>query len=201
MREALIAGCKRPAPGRAWRRRSLAGHAGTGRFCGRFAPDQEWLRIMGSPVVSSVPNSQTWLGLLAAEPIERPAMAFGIVLADPPAPVGRGVRRDPSDAARLAPAAGHTQVGLHHPTATRTAAHGSRYPQAHDLHRDRQPHVGTPARARRARQTRPPDRSLHALADPARRRDRPGTPPHGPNLEAVSDRTGLQHPRGRLRPR
>ena len=25
---------------------------------------------MGSPVVSSVPNSQTWLGLLAAEPIE-----------------------------------------------------------------------------------------------------------------------------------
>lgn len=25
---------------------------------------------MGSPVVPSVPNSQTWLGLLAAEPIE-----------------------------------------------------------------------------------------------------------------------------------
>jgi hypothetical protein len=39
-----------------------------GRFCGRFASAQEWLRIIGWKLL--VPNSQTWLVLLAAEPIE-----------------------------------------------------------------------------------------------------------------------------------
>jgi hypothetical protein len=38
---------------------------------------------MGSPVVPSVPNSQTWLGLLAAEPIvgsvEGPLMKASLV--------------------------------------------------------------------------------------------------------------------------
>ena len=42
--------------------------------------------------------------------------------ADPPAPMGRGVRGDPGDAARLAPTTGHTQMGLYEPSASRTAA-------------------------------------------------------------------------------
>ena len=48
---------------------------------------------------------------------------------------------------------------------------------------------------------RPPDRSIHGLADPARRRDRSRAPPHWPNLEAVPDRPSPRDPRGRLRPR
>src|ERR1022692_3856038 len=60
--------------------------------------------------------------------------------------------------------------------------------------------VGAPARARRARQTRPPDRRLHRVADPACRRDRPRAPPHRPDLEAVPDRPGPRHHRRRLRP-
>ncbi len=40
--------------------------------------------------------------------------------------------------------------------------------------------MGAPARARRTRETQPPDRCLHGVADPARCRDRPRTPPHGP---------------------
>ena len=51
------------------------------------ASDQEWLRIISSPVVSSVPNSQTWLGLLAAEPIETELSAgigLGEVVHDEP---------------------------------------------------------------------------------------------------------------------
>ena len=36
----------------------------------------------------------------------RPAMAYGTVPADPPAPVGRGVRGNPGNAVRLAPATG-----------------------------------------------------------------------------------------------
>jgi hypothetical protein len=42
---------------------------------------------MGSPVVSSAPNSQTWLGLLAAEPIETELSAgigLGEVVHDKP---------------------------------------------------------------------------------------------------------------------
>jgi hypothetical protein len=48
-----------------------------------------------------------------------------------PPPVGRGVRRDPGDAAGLAPAAGHAQAGLFEPPPSRSAVHGSRDPQAH----------------------------------------------------------------------
>ena len=40
--------------------------------------------------------------------------------------------------------------------------------------------MGAPAGARRAGQARPPDRGLHGLADPARRRDRSRAPPRGP---------------------
>jgi putative transposase len=57
-------------------------------------------------------------------------------------PMGRGVRGDPGHAAGLAPAAGRTQVGLREQAAARTAAHGSRDPQARDRHGDRQPGVG-----------------------------------------------------------
>jgi hypothetical protein len=49
----------------------------------------------------------------------------------------------------------------------RTAARGSRDPQARDPHRDGQPDAGTPAGTGRACQARPPDRGLHGVADPA----------------------------------
>jgi putative transposase len=41
------------------------------------------------------------------------------------------------------------------------------------------PAWGAPAGARRAHQSRPPDRRLNGVADPARRRDRSRAPPHG----------------------
>jgi len=81
------------------------------------------------------------------------------------------------------------------------AVHGSRDPEARDPHRDGEPRMGAPAGARRAGQARPTDRRLHRLADPARRRDRPRAPPKRPDLEAVPDRPGTRHSRGRLRPR
>ena len=99
-----------------------------------------------------------------------------------------------------APATGHPQMGLHEPAATRTAVHGSRDPQPRDPHRDGEPDVRAPARARRTRQARPPDRQLHGVADPARRRDRPRTAPAGPGLETVPDRAGPRHSCGRFRP-
>jgi catechol 2,3-dioxygenase-like lactoylglutathione lyase family enzyme len=46
--------------------------------------------------------------------------------------VGRGLRGDPGNAAYLAPAAGHPQMGLHQPTASRATVHRSRDPQARD---------------------------------------------------------------------
>ena len=52
------------------------------------------------------------------------------------------------------------------PAPSRPAVHGSRHPQARDPHRHGQSDVGAPARARRTRQTRPPDRRLHRVADP-----------------------------------
>jgi hypothetical protein len=61
---------------------------------------------------------------------------------DPPPPVGRGIRGDPGDLARLTPSAGRAQMGLLQPTAPRTAAHGSRDAEARDPHRDRQSDVG-----------------------------------------------------------
>jgi hypothetical protein len=51
-------------------------------------------------------------------PAGRPAVAGGAVPADLPPPVGRGVHGDPGDAAGLAPATGHTQMGLHEPAAS-----------------------------------------------------------------------------------
>ena len=53
------------------------------------------------------------------------------------------------------------------PTEPGTAADGSRDPETRDSHRNRESHVGAPARARRARPARPPDRRLHGMADPA----------------------------------
>jgi putative transposase len=60
----------------------------------------------------------------------------------PPAPLGRGIRGDPGDAARLAPAAGHTQRGLHQSAASRPAAYGSHDQETRDPHRDGEPDVG-----------------------------------------------------------
>src|SRR5271157_177700 len=55
----------------------------------------------------------------------RPAVARGTVAIGSPPPVGRGVRGDTGDAAGLAPAAGHTQVGLHTSSPTMPACPGS----------------------------------------------------------------------------
>jgi len=49
--------------------------------------------------------------------------------ADSPAGVGYGVRGDARDTARLALAAGRTQVGRHQPPTSRAAAHCSRDPK------------------------------------------------------------------------
>jgi putative transposase len=69
-------------------------------------------------------------------------VARGTVPADPPAPVGRGVRGDPGDTAGLAPAAGHPQMGLREPAAARTAGHACRDPEARDPHRHDNPTWG-----------------------------------------------------------
>src|SRR6266487_2856066 len=98
-------------------------------------------------------------------PAGRPAVARSAVPANPPAPAGRGVRGDPRDAAGLAPPASHPQMGLLQPAAPRTTTDGSRDPQARDPHRHGQSGLGAPARARRTRQARSPDRRLHGLAD------------------------------------
>jgi hypothetical protein len=62
-------------------------------------------------------------------PARRLAVARGPAETDPPPPAGRGIRGDPGDLARLAPAAGLAQVGLHQPAAPRTAVHGGRDPE------------------------------------------------------------------------
>ena len=62
------------------------------------------------------------------------------------------------------------------------------------------PGCGGTGGARRTRQARPSDRSIHGVADPACRQDRPRTTPHRPDLEAVPYRAGPRHHRGRLRP-
>ena len=49
---------------------------------------------------------------------------------------------DPGDAAGLAPSAGHTQMGLLQPSASRSTGHGSGDQQTRDPHCDGQPHVG-----------------------------------------------------------
>src|SRR5215467_107037 len=49
-------------------------------------------------------------------------------------PRQRGVRRDPGDAACLAPAPGRPKVELLQPTESRAASDGSRDPQARDPH-------------------------------------------------------------------
>ena len=61
------------------------------------------------------------IGRVRYEP-GRPAMAGGVVTIGSPPPVGRGVPGDPGDAARLAPASGRAQVGLHEPSASGSAS-------------------------------------------------------------------------------
>jgi hypothetical protein len=72
----------------------------------------------------------------------------------------RCVRRDSGDAARPAPAARRTQMGLYQQAVSRTAVHGSRDPQARDPRRRGQAHLGAPARARRTARTEVTDRML-----------------------------------------
>ena len=60
----------------------------------------------------------------------------------PPAPVEWGLRGGPRGAARLAPAAGRPQVGLHQLAASRTAVRDSLDPQARDPHGNRQSGLG-----------------------------------------------------------
>src|SRR6201995_1979720 len=71
-------------------------------------------------------------------------------------------------------------MGLHQPAASWTAAHRSHDPHARVPHGDAESGLGPPASTRRAHQVRPPDRGVHRLADPARRRDRARTPRIGP---------------------
>src|SRR5450755_4218801 len=89
-------------------------------------------------------------------------------------------------------------MGLHKSAASWTTAHRGCHPQARDPHRHRQSDLGAPACARRTCQARPPDHCLRCVADPARRRARPRTPLHRPDLETVPDRASPRHPRGRL---
>jgi len=148
-------------------------------------------------------------------PASQPAVAFGTVPADPPAPVGRGVHGDPGDAAGLAPATGHPQMGLLRPAASRPAVHGSRDPQARGPHGDRQPGLGGTG-ACRASSSSPATRSLlprcgrscmprGPILRPAARARPPGSPgallhrdPSGPRMPLIAAR-GPSKPLGRFR--
>src|ERR1035437_2346199 len=65
-------------------------------------------------------------------PAGRPAVARSTVPPDPPAPAGRGLRGHPGDAARLAPAPGHPQMGLHQPAPSRTADRAGQFTGSFD---------------------------------------------------------------------
>src|SRR5918998_1345151 len=84
---------------------------------------------------------------------------------------------------------------------TRTSPDHSDDQPAHHRHGNREPHLGTPARARRTDPPRPSHRRLHCVADP------PATPasvPHRavrPHLAPVPDRTGQGRPGRGLRAR
>ena len=75
------------------------------------------------------------------------------------------------------------QMGLHQPTEARTAAHSSRDPETRYPHGYGQSGAGAPARARRARQARPPDRCLHRVADPSCCRDQSRARRTGPTWQ------------------
>src|ERR1022692_3860521 len=65
-------------------------------------------------------------------PAGRPAVARGTVPPGPAAPVGRGLRGHPGDAACLAPAPGHPQMGLHQPAPSRTADRAGQFTGSFD---------------------------------------------------------------------
>ena len=81
---------------------------------------------------------------------------------------------------------------------TRPTRHPRRRPRPGPASGEREPHLGLPARARRTRQPRLPDRRLHRLENPQRRRDRPRTSPSRTDLGAVPQGTSARDPR--LRP-
>ena len=72
------------------------------------APGIQGCRALGAPARERGLAPPDQPGPLRAG---RPVVAGGNVAIDSPPPVGRGVRCDTGDAARLAPAAGHSQVG------------------------------------------------------------------------------------------
>ena len=82
---------------------------------------------------------------------------------------------NPRDAARLAPAARHPQMGLHQPTASRTAVHDSRDPQARDPNGNRQSGLGAPAHTGPSRHPAADDQPRRAPDTPRSRP--PGEPP------------------------
>ena len=83
-------------------------------------------------------------------------------------PGADGARRSRRPQRHCSPGTG----ALSHVNGTTPAAgipqtvHGSRDPKARDPHGNGEPNVGTPARARRTQQARPPDRGHDGLADP-----------------------------------
>ncbi|CAL9668490.1 hypothetical protein SUDANB15_07324 [Streptomyces sp. enrichment culture] len=123
------------------------------------------------------------------------------ILADTPAALDGGALGDAGHRARVAPAAGGTPMERQQaPEQAWPAADcaGRQRAGAAPGRRESAPRVSQdPERARTAGTS---DRSVHALADPDRRRRRPGSPQERPDLARVPDSTGRRHHRLRLRP-
>ena len=82
--------------------------------------------------------------------------------------------RAAQDRDRLAPSTRRPPLDLPTHDATRPTANTRGDPPPRDPSRDREPDMGLPTRPRRAVPTRPPDRRVDGLDDPASGRDRPG---------------------------
>ena len=106
------------------------------------------------------------VGRVRYEPVDRVWLA-ALTRLIPRSAVGRSLPGDARDHARLAPAAGHTQVRLREPPAPWASLHDGRDPQARDPHRYGESHMGAPPSAGRACQAGLPDRGFHGVADPA----------------------------------
>ena len=101
----------------------------------------------------------------------------------------------------LASQAARQDAGLPRTPPARTSPNHSGDQEAHRPPGDREPELGTPARAGRTGPPRPPSRRLHRVADPARGRDRSRTPPVGPDLAPVPHHPGPGRPGRGLRGR
>ena len=87
------------------------------------------------------------------------------------------------------------------PPAPPGPAPARRDPHARDPHGDGEPHVGHRRAQDELVRLGLPDRCLHGVAGPARRRDRSRAAAHGPDVEAVPARAGPRHHRCRFCPR